>query len=158
MNSLPTLTGFLDAQLPLYGLPGPSNFRFVSGETSLSTWPVVLSGCMGYLALIFGIQTHMRLSDAKPLQLRGLFVAHNLALVAVSAILLYEMLRIVGSHWATGGIYHAMCAAESFGGGLEFWYYRGLITVARPRPNQPADAYVPSRVDSQLSCQMVGTY
>lgn len=126
MASLPTLTGFLDAHLPQYGLPGPSTFVFAPGSTPLATWPVVLAGCAGYLSLIFGLQAAMRRFDAKPLQLRSLFVAHNLALVAVSAVLLYETLRIVFSHYLTGGLYYAMCAPAAFGGGIEFWYYRGL--------------------------------
>lgn len=130
MTSLPSLTTYLDATLPQYGLVGPTKFSFVPGVTPLSTWESVLGGSLVYLAVIFGIQFIMSKYDIKPIKLRELFVIHNLALVAVSAVLLYESLRIVGQMYLKGGLLYALCDKDAFGGGLEFWYYRELIQVS----------------------------
>jgi hypothetical protein len=112
--------------LPRFGLLGPSKFEFIPGQTPLSTWNEVLVGCALYLGVIFGIQHFMKSTDSKPIPLRMVFVAHNLALVAVSAVLLYETMRVVLGMWFGKGLNFAMCSKEAFGGGLEFWYYRGL--------------------------------
>ncbi|KAJ2690006.1 Fatty acyl-CoA elongase/Polyunsaturated fatty acid specific elongation enzyme, partial [Coemansia spiralis] len=67
-----------------YNLVGQdkSQWRWVNGETPLSTWREVGIGMVVYLGTIFGIQLLMR--SSKPFKLTRLTQLHNLLLTLVS--------------------------------------------------------------------------
>ncbi|KAH7911209.1 GNS1/SUR4 membrane protein [Hygrophoropsis aurantiaca] len=113
------LADFLLPFLPVSSIP-PYLKSYIPGETPLSTWPVVSTALVSYLALIFGIREVMK--DRPPQKLNTLFRIHNVFLSAGSLLLLLLMAEEVASVWWNAGVYDAMCADASWTEKLEFYY------------------------------------
>ena len=85
----------------------PQDFRFVPGETPVSTLKACTAILLSYYLLIFGGRELMR--DRQPLHLNFLFKAHNFALTAISFVLLVlfveQLVPMLGRH----GVFFAIC-------------------------------------------------
>lgn len=85
-------------------------FRFVVGQTPMSTLYSASIFVVIYYAVIFGGRELMR--NREPMKLKGLFLIHNYILTLVSAILLAlyieELVPIIYRH----GLFHAICHRE----------------------------------------------
>ena len=88
----------------------PQDFRFVQGETPMSTHYTVGVALITYYLIIFGGREVMR--GRQPLQLNGPFKIHNFYLTAISGILLALYLEQLIPTVVRGGIFHAICDAS----------------------------------------------
>lgn len=96
-------------------------FRFVAGETPLSTLWETAAIIFTYLIVIFGGREVMR--NRKPVQLNGLFKLHNLFLTIASCGLLVLFLeQLVPTLWRDG-FYENICGADGWTDPLVFLYY-----------------------------------
>ncbi|KAF9228226.1 GNS1/SUR4 membrane protein [Gyrodon lividus] len=108
---------------------------YVPGESPLSTWPVVVSMTVTYLAVVFGTRETMK--DRAPLKLTTLFRAHNLLLSAGSLVLMALIGEEAFWNWMKVGTYGSLCASEAYTKRLEFYlmlnyyfkYYEFVDTV-----------------------------
>ncbi|CAO1621079.1 unnamed protein product [Jaminaea pallidilutea] len=92
------------------------------GRTPFSTFPVVVAtGCM-YLAAVHGGAALMKRFKIAPLELKGPFVFHNIALSLGSAALLACMLEEVLPIWYKYGFFAAICAESSWTPRMETLY------------------------------------
>ncbi|KXS18110.1 fatty acid elongase [Gonapodya prolifera JEL478] len=131
MSALPFDPSFLKlspyvnaASKALLGV-SPTDFRYETGVTPLSTWPIVIAGTIGYLASVFGGQYLMKNREA--MRLDKLFLVHNIILVVLSGGLLWLYLEeLVPMLW-TKGLYYAMCDASAYTQNMEFVYYVNYI-------------------------------
>ncbi|KAF9241381.1 GNS1/SUR4 membrane protein [Melanogaster broomeanus] len=113
------LADFLLSVLPADVLPKYLT-QYVPGVTPLSTWPVVSTALVSYLAIVFGIREIMK--DRPPQKLNTLFRFHNAFLSLGSALLLALMAEEVASLWLKFGTYDTMCNEASWTTRLEFYY------------------------------------
>ncbi|KIJ68450.1 hypothetical protein HYDPIDRAFT_106645 [Hydnomerulius pinastri MD-312] len=113
------LADFLLAVLPTDVLPKYLT-QYIPGETPLSTWPVVLTALVSYLAIIFGIRAVMK--NQQPQKLNTLFRIHNAFLSLGSALLLALMVEEVASIWVKSSTFDTMCNERSWTSKLEFYY------------------------------------
>lgn len=85
----------------------PVDFHFVQGQTPMSTLKETVAVLLSYYIIIFGGRELMRNQPA--LQLKGLFVVHNLYLTVISGVLLAlfieQLLPTVWRH----GVFFAIC-------------------------------------------------
>jgi hypothetical protein len=85
----------------------PEDFRFVPGETPLSTFKACATFLISYYIVIFGGREIMR--NREPFQLNFLFKVHNFGLTAASFVLLVlfaeELIPTVWRH----GLFYAIC-------------------------------------------------
>jgi len=105
------LADFFLAYAPFPTLPRYLT-SYVRGETPLSTTPAVLGALSSYLAIVFGVQVVMK--NRQPRKLTPLFQAHNIFLSGGSLVLLVLMLEEILPRMWNGGVFHAMCAEESW--------------------------------------------
>jgi len=99
----------------------PANFKFVIGETPLSTFKeVVVLFCLYYL-VIFGIYTAMK--NRKPFQLKAIAFVHNVFLCLMSLVLCLSISEFIFQIIFKYGFINAVCAAEAYTQKLEFLYY-----------------------------------
>ncbi|KAJ2477529.1 Fatty acyl-CoA elongase/Polyunsaturated fatty acid specific elongation enzyme [Coemansia sp. RSA 2131] len=103
-----------------------SQWRWVNGETPLSTWREVGIGMVVYLGIIFGIQFFMR--SRKPLKLTRMAQIHNLGLTLISLVLLVLYVEELTPIISKGGLFHAVCAEEAWTQRLEVLYYLNYLT------------------------------
>ncbi|KAJ2358282.1 Fatty acyl-CoA elongase/Polyunsaturated fatty acid specific elongation enzyme [Coemansia erecta] len=103
-----------------------SQWRWVNGETHLSTWREVGVGMAVYLGVIFGIQFLMR--SRKPFKLTRLAQIHNLGLTLISLVLLVLYVEELTPIISQGGLFHAVCAEEAWTQRLEVLYYLNYLT------------------------------
>ena len=108
------------------------DFRFVRGETPMSTLKESASLIVAYYVIVFGGREFMR--NRKPFQLKALFITHNLYLTAISAVLLALFFeQLLPTVWRKG-IFYAICDHE---GGwtkpLVTLYYVRLLPARQPR-------------------------
>lgn len=82
------------------------HWQFIQGVTPLSTIKEVVIAITCYLIIIFSLQYVMK--SFKPLQLKGLFIAHNLALSAGSLILLLLIIESIGLRIWRHGLFWGM--------------------------------------------------
>lgn len=82
-------------------------FRFVPGETPMSTLKETSIFIVIYYTIIFGGRELMR--NREPFKLRTLFLIHNFYLTAISAILLALFIEQLLPIVVRGGIFHAIC-------------------------------------------------
>ena len=88
----------------------PQDFRFVSGETPISTLKTTTTLLISYYIIIFGGRELMR--KREPFQLSFLFKLHNFYLTAISAILLGLFAEQIIPTVAREGIFFAICHAD----------------------------------------------
>jgi len=116
--SMAPLADFLLAYIPNF-LPAYLT-SYVPGKTPLSTTPAVLGMLTAYLAVIFGVKAIMK--NQQPLKLTLLFQTHNIILSSGSLLLLILMLEEILPIMWNNGVYHAICAKESWTHRMEFYY------------------------------------
>jgi len=108
----------------IMGYPA-EDFRFVTGETPLSTFTETSVIIVAYLVIIFGGREIMR--NRQPLQLNGLFKAHNFMLTAISgALLVLFAEQLIPTLWA-GGVYENICGASGWTQPLVVLYYLNYL-------------------------------
>ncbi|KAF2841525.1 elongation of fatty acids protein-like protein [Patellaria atrata CBS 101060] len=105
----------------------PQDFRFVQGETPLSTFKVTATVLVSYYIIIFGGREFMR--NRKPYELSLPFKIHNFYLTAISlALLVLFAEQLIPTVWRNG-IFYGICAKE---GGwtdkLVILYYLNYLT------------------------------
>lgn len=83
------------------------DFKFVPGETPMSTLKETSIFIVIYYTIIFGGRELMR--NREPFKLRTLFLIHNFYLTAISAILLALFIEQLLPIVVRGGIFHAIC-------------------------------------------------
>lgn len=88
----------------------PQDFRFVVGDTAMSTWTTMLSVLVAYYSIILGGREIMR--TQKPVQLNTIFKVHNLALSVLSGILLVLMLEQLVPMIRDNGLFHSICKRD----------------------------------------------
>ncbi|KAJ2547535.1 Fatty acyl-CoA elongase/Polyunsaturated fatty acid specific elongation enzyme [Coemansia sp. RSA 1933] len=103
-----------------------SQWRWVNGNTSLSTWREVGVGMVVYLGVIFGIQLVMR--SFKPLKLTRLAQIHNLFLTLISLGLLVLYVEQLYPIISEGGLFYAVCDEKAWTQKLEVLYYLNYLT------------------------------
>lgn len=105
----------------------PQDFRFVPGETPLSTFKTCAVTLLTYYIIIFGGRELMR--EREPFKLNFLFKVHNFYLTAISGILLALFAEQLIPTVARKGLFFAICSHE---GGwtdkLVILYYLNYLT------------------------------
>ncbi|KAF2140145.1 uncharacterized protein K452DRAFT_309934 [Aplosporella prunicola CBS 121167] len=105
----------------------PQDFRFVVGETPMSTFKTTVTTLIAYYIIILGGREVMRNRPA--FKLNGPFKIHNFYLTAISFILLTLFLEQLIPEIVRNGIFHAICDHE---GGwtdkLVILYYLNYLT------------------------------
>jgi fatty acid elongase 3 len=101
-----------------------TEFEFHSGETPLSTLKETAAIIIIYLVVVFGGREFMR--TRKPLQLNGLFIAHNFILTVVSgALLVLFAEQLLPTLWKYG-LYENICGGSGWTRPLVVLYYVSL--------------------------------
>lgn len=85
----------------------PQDFRFVQGETPLSTFKSCATFLVTYYIVIFGGRELMR--GREPFKLNFLFKVHNFYLTAISGILLALFAEQLIPTVARHGLFYAIC-------------------------------------------------
>lgn len=88
----------------------PQDFRFVPGETFMSTHTATAAALVSYYIIVFGGRELMR--GRQPFQLNAFFKIHNFYLTVISGVLLALFMEQLIPTIARGGIFHAICAHE----------------------------------------------
>jgi fatty acid elongase 3 len=105
----------------------PQDFRFVPGETPLSTFKVCAVTLLTYYVIIFGGRELMR--NREPFKLNFLFKVHNFYLTAISGILLALFVEQLLPIVVRKGLFFAICDHQ---GGwtdkLVILYYLNYLT------------------------------
>lgn len=83
------------------------DFRFVPGQTPMSTMTETAAALISYYVIIFGGRELMK--DREPMKLNGLFKIHNFYLTAISGILLVLFLEQLIPTLVRGGLFYAIC-------------------------------------------------
>lgn len=86
------------------------DFRFVPGQTPMSTLKETSIFIVIYYTIIFGGRELMR--NREPFKLRTLFLIHNFYLTAISGILLLLFIEQLIPTLVRGGVFHAICHAD----------------------------------------------
>lgn len=97
--------------IPTHNVPSYLK-AYLPGETPFSTWPVVASMTVTYLAVVFGTREIMK--DRAPLRMNTLFRAHNLLLSVGSLVLMALIGEEVFSNWLKVGTYGSLCFQEAY--------------------------------------------
>jgi fatty acid elongase 3 len=123
-----------------------TDFKFKPGITPLSTVKETVLYIGLYYVIILGGREFMR--NRKPMQLKGLFLVHNLYLTAISAILLALFLEQLIPTVARNGIFFAICNKD---GGwtkplVTLYYVRQTLKVLSARDSDPVTAQLPDQV------------
>ncbi|KAI9781224.1 MAG: hypothetical protein M1816_002447 [Peltula sp. TS41687] len=88
----------------------PLDFRFVNGKTPMSSFREAAALIIAYYLIIFGGREFMR--NRKPLQLKSLFILHNLLLTVISGILLSLFIEQLLSTVWRHGIFYSICSHD----------------------------------------------
>lgn len=97
---------FSTAYSKIAGFP-PEKFVFVPGATPLSTFSATATMLITYYVTVFGGREFMK--KREPVQLNGIFMAHNLILTMISGILLALFIeQLVPTVWRNG-VFYAIC-------------------------------------------------
>jgi fatty acid elongase 3 len=103
------------------------DFRFVPGQTPMSTLKETGIFIVIYYAIIFGGRELMR--NREPFKLQKLFLIHNFYLTAISGLLLVLFIEQLLPTVVRGGVFNAICHAD---GGwtqpLVVLYYLNYLT------------------------------
>ncbi|KAJ1849885.1 Fatty acyl-CoA elongase/Polyunsaturated fatty acid specific elongation enzyme [Coemansia sp. RSA 2703] len=103
-----------------------SQWRWVNGQSYLSTWQEVGLGMVVYLGTIFGIQFLMR--SHKGFKLKRLTQIHNLFLTVASLALLVLFVEELIPIISEGGLFYAVCDERAWTQRLEVLYYLNYLT------------------------------
>ncbi|KAK5256625.1 Fatty acyl-CoA elongase/Polyunsaturated fatty acid specific elongation enzyme, partial [Exophiala xenobiotica] len=105
----------------------PDDFKFVQGQTPMSTFKETVIALASYYIIIFGGRELMK--HRQPFVLNGPFMIHNLYLTLISGGLLALFIEQLLPELARNGIFHAIC---SYNGGwtdrLVMLYYMNYLT------------------------------
>ncbi|KAK5462418.1 Fatty acyl-CoA elongase/Polyunsaturated fatty acid specific elongation enzyme [Exophiala xenobiotica] len=105
----------------------PDDFKFVQGQTPMSTFKETVIALASYYIIIFGGRELMK--HRQPFVLNGPFMVHNLYLTLISGGLLALFIEQLLPELARNGIFHAIC---SHNGGwtdrLVMLYYMNYLT------------------------------
>ncbi|KAF1996464.1 elongation of fatty acids protein 3 [Amniculicola lignicola CBS 123094] len=105
----------------------PQDFRFVPGETSLSTLKACATVLISYYIIIFGGREVMR--DRQPLQLNFLFKLHNFYLTVISGVLLVLFLEQLIPMVVRHGVFFAICDHQGgWADKMVILYYLNYLT------------------------------
>jgi hypothetical protein len=108
---MPYLADRILSFIPTNAIP-PHLASYIPGESPLSTWPVVVSMTVTYLAVVFGTREIMK--DRAPLKLTIPFRAHNLILSAGSLVLMALIGEEAFLNWMKIGTYGSLCVPEAY--------------------------------------------
>jgi hypothetical protein len=117
-----TLSAVLPRVLPAFLGRNEALVRWIPGQTPWSTAPAVAATGAIYLTVIHGGRALQKRFGLKPLQIKGIFVAHNIMLSLMSGLLLAAFLEEIIPIWSQHGFYHAICARESWTPRMETLY------------------------------------
>lgn len=106
----------------------PSEFQFVAGETTFSTFPVVAVAIVVYYTVVFGGNYVFKKFGIKPFVLNGLFQIHNLFLTSLSLTLLVLMMEQLIPMIYHHGIFYAICHPDAWTQELVTLYYLNYLT------------------------------
>ncbi|KIJ05255.1 hypothetical protein PAXINDRAFT_93710 [Paxillus involutus ATCC 200175] len=131
---MPYLADRILSFIPTNAIP-PHLASYIPGESPLSTWPVVVSMTVTYLAVVFGTREIMK--DRAPLKLTIPFRAHNLILSAGSLVLMALIGEEAFLNWMKIGTYGSLCVPEAYTNRLDFYlmltyyskYYEFVDTI-----------------------------
>lgn len=123
--SLSPWTYFDNVWTAVLGYPA-EDFKFIPGETPLSTLKESLLLNIAYLVIIFGGREFMR--GRPPLQLNTLFKFHNFALTAVSGVLLILFAEQLLPQLWRHGLYENICGPSGWSQKLVVLYYLNYVT------------------------------
>ncbi|KAF1969383.1 GNS1/SUR4 membrane protein [Bimuria novae-zelandiae CBS 107.79] len=105
----------------------PQDFRFVPGETPISTLKSCTTILVSYYIIIFGGRELMR--NREPFKLNFLFKVHNFYLTAISAILLGLFLEQIIPTVTRHGLFFAICDhAGGWTDKMVILYYLNYLT------------------------------
>ncbi|KAF2646614.1 GNS1/SUR4 membrane protein [Massarina eburnea CBS 473.64] len=105
----------------------PQDFRFVPGETPLSTIQICTTFLISYYVIIFGGREVMR--SREPLQLSFLFKLHNFYLTAISFVLLVLFAEQIIPTVVRHGVFYAICDhAGGWTDKMVILYYLNYLT------------------------------
>lgn len=108
----------------------PQDFRFVPGQTPLSTLKATVTMLVAYYVVIFGGRELMR--NRAPLKLNGPFKVHNLYLTVISGCLLGLFAeQLIPMLWRNGVFYGICDKRGGWTDKLVILYYVGLALPAR---------------------------
>eukprot|EP01122_Echinamoeba_exundans_P009463 TRINITY_DN3359_c0_g1_i1.p1 TRINITY_DN3359_c0_g1~~TRINITY_DN3359_c0_g1_i1.p1 ORF type:complete len:276 (+),score=67.76 TRINITY_DN3359_c0_g1_i1:996-1823(+) len=107
-------------------LADPNGFHYVPGKTVLSEWWQPVSVSVGYLVLIFSIQTIMK--NFKPFNLKWVSAVHNLNLFIISVVcfvgMVYGLYEKLSRHsWGWETLFCDAKNIETNRGPLFYWIY-----------------------------------
>lgn len=106
----------------------PQDFRFVSGETTMSTFKATATALIAYYVIVFGGREIMR--GRQPLKLNGLFMVHNFYLTAISGTLLALFLEQLIPTVVRHGVFYSICDhAGGWTDKLVILYYVSILRV-----------------------------
>lgn len=117
-----TLAAVLPRVLPSFLGQNEALVRWIPGQTPWSTAPAVFLTGVLYLCVIHGGRALQKRLGLKPLQIKGIFVVHNVMLSLMSGLLLAAFLEEIIPIWSQHGFYHAICARESWTPRMETLY------------------------------------
>jgi len=104
----------------------PTEWGWKEGTTPLSTTPVVLGICIGYLITIFSIQYYMK--NRPPFSMKTLVILHNYFLSGLSLVLLILIWETVLPKLFKNGPIYSVCSEEMFSDRkLELLYYLNYL-------------------------------
>ncbi|KAG0645797.1 Fatty-acid synthase [Hyphodiscus hymeniophilus] len=122
--SLSPWANFDKAWTVIMGYPA-HKFKFVTGQTPMSTLTETVSMIALYLIVIFGGREFMR--NRQPLKLNGLFMAHNLCLTVISGSLLVLFAeQLIPTLWRHG-LYENICGGSGWTPPLVLLYYLNYL-------------------------------
>jgi fatty acid elongase 3 len=101
------LWGIFNKAFELFAGYPADDFRFVAGETPMSTLKETSIFVAVYYTIIFGGRELMR--NREPFKLKSLFLIHNFALTAISAILLALFVEELLPTVVRRGLFFAIC-------------------------------------------------
>lgn len=107
----------------------PSEFEFVRGRTSLSTFQETASLLVAYYAIIFGGREVMR--NRKAFDLNNAFKVHNFALSIASGVMLALFMEQLVPALFQYGIFDTVCGSPGWTQPLETLYYVSLSEQPR---------------------------
>ncbi|KIX09013.1 uncharacterized protein Z518_00091 [Rhinocladiella mackenziei CBS 650.93] len=102
------------------------DFRFIQGQTPLSTFQETVTFITTYYAVIFGGRELMRNRPA--MKLNNLFIIHNFYLTAISGgLLILFAQQLVPALWKNG-LYDGICGTTGWSQQLLVLYYLNYLT------------------------------
>lgn len=104
----------------------PKDFRFIQGQTALSTFKEAAICITAYYVIIFGGRELMR--NRAPIKMNTLFKIHNFYLTAISGgLLLLFAQQLIPALWKNG-LYDGICGATGWSQELLVLYYITYLT------------------------------